>query len=211
MHMKSPAFEKTRREYLSQVARIDVNAVADKLGVQIDGKTIIIPLFRRPYRVSEKEIFDPKGLRAIHSIAVLLCKYLLLCPDVYPHEAEWLSYKDFKDAAPFVGAFANNTEKVIAKNFSGRLGELYPACKTVGGRPADTDLSYDLKMRFDPLPRVPILLLFNDQDDEFPAQSSVLFERRAEKYLDMECLAIIGWLLTDNLRQAGGGSGTTVM
>jgi hypothetical protein len=37
-----------------------------------------------------------------------------------------------------------------------------------------------------------MLLLFNDKDDEFPAQCSVLFEKRAEKFLDMECLAMVG-------------------
>jgi dienelactone hydrolase len=54
-------------------------------------------------------------------------------------------------------------------------------------------------MRFDALPKIPILLLFNDADDEFPAQCLLLFERRAEKYLDMECLAILGWLLAGYL------------
>ncbi len=43
---------------------------------------------------------------------------------------------------------------------------------------------------------------FNDADDEFPAQSSVLFQRRAEKYLDPECLAIAGRLLFTYMKKA---------
>jgi hypothetical protein len=66
-------------------------------------------------------------------------------------------------------------------------------------------------MEFDPLPQVPILLLFNDADEEFPAQCLLLFERRAEKYLDMESMAILAWLLTDYLSQSLGDMGTTVM
>jgi hypothetical protein len=58
-------------------------------------------------------------------------------------------------------------------------------------------------MQFDALPKVPILLLFNDLDSEFPAQSSVLFERRASKYLDVECLAMAGWLFSEYLRNEG--------
>ena len=46
-------------------------------------------------------------------------------------------------------------------------------------------ISYDLSMRFDALPKVPLLLLFNDKDDGFPAQCSVLFEKRTEKFSDM--------------------------
>ncbi|MGD8762104.1 MAG: DUF3786 domain-containing protein [Desulfobacteraceae bacterium] len=43
------------------------------------------------------------------------------------------------------------------------------------------------------------MLLFNDKDEEFPAQCSVLFERRTENYLDMECVAMVGMLLYNYL------------
>ena len=66
-------------------------------------------------------------------------------------------------------------------------------------------------MKFDLLPCVPILLLFNDADEEFPAQCLLLFEHRAEKYLDMESMAILAWLLTDYLNQSLGDMRTTVM
>ena len=57
-------------------------------------------------------------------------------------------------------------------------------------------------MQFDALSNIPLLLLFNDKDDEFPAQSAVLFEKRAEKLLDMECLAMVGMLFSEYLRKA---------
>jgi len=49
-----------------------------------------------------------------------------------------------------------------------------------------------------------LLLLFNDKDDEFPAQGSVLFEKRAEKFLDMECLAMVGMLFFEYLKAEAG-------
>jgi hypothetical protein len=51
-------------------------------------------------------------------------------------------------------------------------------------------------MRLPALPRIPILLLFNGADEEFPARCPMLLDRRAGKYLDMECLAIAGWALS---------------
>jgi hypothetical protein len=38
-----------------------------------------------------------------------------------------------------------------------------------------------------------------------------MFERRAEKFLDMESMAILTWLLTDYLNQSLGDMRTTVM
>jgi hypothetical protein len=43
-------------------------------------------------------------------------------------------------------------------------------------------------------------LLFNDADEEFPARCTVLFEKRAEHYLDMECLAMVGMRLFEYLK-----------
>ena len=57
-------------------------------------------------------------------------------------------------------------------------------------------LPYDLALKIDALPRVPIFLLFNDADEEFGAECRLLFERRAAAYLDMESTAILGVMLS---------------
>ena len=93
-------------------------------------------------------------------------------------------------------------ERAIAACFAGRLDDLKETSKLLGGSPPDIEVTYDLSMQFDALPQVPVMLLFNDADDEFPAKSSVLFERRAEKYLDAECLAMVGRLLFTSLKKA---------
>ncbi len=88
---------------------------------------------------------------------------------------------------------------------------LREACQKLGAVPVDLGLSYQIVCRFEVLPKIPILLLFNDEDEEFPAQGSLLFQEKAAGYLDMECLAILGWLLTDALIQSAGKSIRTVM
>jgi hypothetical protein len=95
----------------------------------------------------------------------------------------------------------NTVERPMARDFTGRLGQLEKAAKNLSGRSPDIELSYDIGLCFDVLPKIPSLLLFNDQDDEFPAQCSVLFEKRAAKFLDMECLAMVGMLLSEYLRE----------
>lgn len=119
---------------------------------------------------------------------------------IEPLGGNWMSFRDFKDAAPLIQAFYNTVTQPLAETFSGRLAELEKAAKKIGGHRPDEVFSYDLSLRFDALPRVPLLLLFNDKDEEFPAQCSVLFEKRVEKFLDMECLAMVGMLLYEYLK-----------
>ena len=199
---KSTVFEETYTNYLAQIAGLDFKKIAARLDGEMVGDEMVIPFFGIPHRISAAGISDPSGNRPNFSVCVILFKYLLLCPDDDPINNNWVSFKDFKDSAPFAGSFVNYTEAPMAKYFSGRVSQLDFACRKISGhRPAST-FSYDLCMQFDALPQIPVLLLFNDADDEFPAQCAVLFERRAEKFLDMECLAMVGMLLFERLKLA---------
>ena len=198
---QSEIFEEIYQEYLNSVSTLDLNRIKDRLGIQPENGAAIIPFYGTRYRVSQQGIVDQEGRRPSHSVSVILCKYLLMCPEDEPTQSDWVTYKDFKDAAPFVGGFLNNAERPISQLFSGRPDDLQRACLELSGQPAKTEISADLVMKLDALPRVPVLLVFNDQDEDFPAQCSLLFERRAEKYLDMECLAMTGWALCERLKQ----------
>jgi hypothetical protein len=198
---QSSVFERTYKDYLKQITTIDLMSVQEKLGAQVRGNAAIIPLFGKATRVSVRGIIDQSGHRPSFDICVILCKYLLLCPDSMPKETEWTAYRDFRDAGPLTAYFAKDVERSIAGRFSGRMRELETAGKALGGCRPEMELSNDLSMRFEALPRIPLLMLYNDADEEFPAQCSVLFERRAVRYLDAECLAMVGRLLFTLLRQ----------
>ncbi|MBI5592208.1 MAG: DUF3786 domain-containing protein [Deltaproteobacteria bacterium] len=206
MKTVATVFEATYRDYLAQIGGIDLNSAAHRLGVQVRGKEAIIPLFGRHYRVSKDGISDPSGKAPGFDIRVILCKYLLLCPDMDPKENEWVAFRDLKDSGPLTTYFANDVERAIATHFAGKLGQLQASCSDLGGYPPAVQTAYDLSVQFDALPRIPVILLFNDKDDDqgnfWPATCSLLFERRAESYLDPECLAIIGRLLYTWLKKA---------
>ncbi|RLC30906.1 MAG: hypothetical protein DRH32_05035 [Deltaproteobacteria bacterium] len=203
MKEQAAVFKKTYEDYLAQIAGIDLTALPARLGVRVNGNEVVIPFFGIPHRVSPAGIADPSGDKPNHAICVVLSKYLLMCPDSEPDGDEWAAFQDFKDAAPFADAYRKNVEQAIAISFGGRLDELKQACKILnGGAPEGINLPYDLAMWFVPLPRVPVFLLFNDGDNEFSTQCKVLFEKRAQQFLDMECLAILGMCLTDYLKTA---------
>jgi len=198
---KSSVFEETYKQYLDQISGIAFKPLAEKLGVKVENDEVIIPFLDEQYIVSGRGIIGPSGKQPPLEISVVLCQYLLLCPDHPPAEDDWVSYRDFKDSGPLTSYFANAVEQPIANHFSGRLAELEISCKKLGGFFPDIKLSYELAMQFNSLPKIPMLMLFNDADDEFPAHCSLLFERRAEKYLDAESLAILGMLFSVCLKK----------
>jgi len=201
MMNKESVFNKTYEKYLTQVGGIDFNLVNQKLGAEVEKKKIIIPLFGKLYKVSGVGISDPDGKQPMLDICVILCKYILLCPKISPKEKDWVSFRDLKDSGPLTNYFVNDVERAIATQFNGRLGDMKNAGKTLKGYSPGIEVSYDLSMQFNALPKVPVVMLFNDADDEFSATCSVLFERRAENYLDPECLAMVGRCLFTYLKK----------
>ena len=202
MPEKSAVFEKHYKEYLKQIADLKHSELAHILGVTVDSNGLAVPYFRETFHVSAKGVIGPEGQRPHYGTCVILCKYLLLCPQEPAIGGGWKSYKDFKDAGPLITYFSSNVEHKIANHFKGRLTELKQAASPLGGRPPTVeDLPYDYCVEFDPLPRIPCLLAFNDADEEFPADCRVLFTKSAEAYLDMECVAMIGAELANGLVQ----------
>lgn len=194
-------YEKTYRNYLDQLREIDFDSINEKLGIKVETSEVIIPLFGKPYRVSSTGIKDASGQQPSFDICVILCKYILLCPHITPEENEWVTFRGLKDSGPLINYFANDVERAISSHFEGKLKALEEASRSLGGYPPDLEVAYSLVMQFNALPRVPVVLLFNDADDEFPAKCSVLFEKRAEKYIDAECIAISGRLLFTFLKK----------
>ncbi len=201
MKQQAEIFEKIYQDYLSQLKSLDIENISLKAGMKKEQDAVIIPFFGESYRVSSKGILNAAGERPSHIVSVILCKYLLLYPEKEPKPGDWVSYKDFKDTAPFAEGFLNNVERPVARHFSGKADALRKACETSGGKTPDIKLSYEVSAVFDALPKMPVLLLFNDADDDFPADCKVLFKGEAEKYLDPECLAMTGMVLTESLKK----------
>ncbi|MDJ0986113.1 MAG: DUF3786 domain-containing protein [Desulfobacterales bacterium] len=202
MNEKSTVFEETYSNYLARIAKLDFAEISGQLGAEMAGEELVIPFFGKPYRISKQGLSDVSSNRPDFSACVVLFKYLLLCPNHDSIEDDWVTFKDFKDAAPFAGAFINYTETPLADHFAGDLARLEAAARKLNGQPPDAEFPYDLSVQFPALPKVPLLMLFNDADEEFGARCAVLFERRAETYLDMECLAMLGMQLFERLKDA---------
>lgn len=64
--------------------------------------------------------------------------------------------------------------------------------------------SHDLSVRFNGLPRIPIIFNFNDEEEGMPTQAGFLFQDDAGDYLNLETLAIISTCLTGSLIRPEG-------
>ena len=195
-------YDKTYRFYREQLKTIRFDGKEDVLEISLDGGEVVVTYFGQSIRLTADGLEDEAGRRPDFADCVVVCRYLIMCPLVEPKQKEWVAYRDFPDAGPLTVFWADTVEGPLANTFSGHVGALEKACDTLGGTNPHMDIACDLCRRFTPLPKMPLLLVFNDADDEFPASASLLLERRASTYLDAESQAILGHTLTNRLLAA---------
>ncbi len=201
---KPTIFQKTYQNYINQIENINLSDISEIIGGVILNNEIVIPFFNKYYKISSKGIFNNLGNKADFSEAAILSKYILLSPQKPINDNKLVSYPELKDAGPLTKYFKDNAEGAIAKYFTNNLARLKTAGKKLEGSPcSNIDAAYDLKLKFNPLPKIPIYLLYNDEEkkEAFPAQCVLLFEQSARTYLDEECLAILATLLFKRLKQ----------
>ncbi len=192
---KNKIFEETYSNYKKELGSLDLVSKAGYLGAEVSNDSILLPFYNRTMRIFSGGIEDVSGLDVSFAVRVVLCKYILLCPSSDYRDERLVTYREFKDAGPLISYFVTNTNKIIESTYSGKGDELKKRCLANGGYLLDEGI-YDISVQFYALPKIPVRLNFIDCDDEFSATVSILFQASAERYLDMESLALAGTYLT---------------
>jgi hypothetical protein len=196
---KSRVFEQTYQNYLTELSKIDYLARAPLLGLETVDDKLIIPLYDQLYHLSPAAVSSPATAQVSPAVRVILCRYVLSCPTILPAISKrYMTYREFRDAGPLVSYFTSNTNKTIESHFSRKPELLQQRCIDLGGV-AEKNETCDFSFTFHALPRIPVILNFNDADDMFDASCSILYHESAQYFLDMECLAMTGTLLAGKL------------
>jgi hypothetical protein len=191
-------YELVYEELLRALADVDLSNLSADLGAVYQGDHLEIQFLGQSYRISNQGIWKVDAKEPNVSVRIILCHYLLQAGQG-KLTGEWLSYRDFKDSAFFISNFQANVEERIAQYFAGRASDLEEAAQDLDGEPYEGFQTGDVCYYFQALPKVPLLLVFYDKDADFPASCKVLFDKSAPTWLDMECLAVLGWILAGSL------------
>jgi len=178
-------------------------AVAQNSEAALDGQHLLIPFFGTRYSLGPTTIWGPTGQRPADPVCDLLVKYVLNIPGFPPRSDRRVSFRELAGAGPLVVSFANNTNKTIMNTFAGKQAQLESAASALGGKPQRHVSGFDLSLKFQALPHIPLYLQFNDAEAPFPAQSSLLLEASIEQFLDMKSIFALGTFLCGQLTASG--------
>ena len=101
----------------------------------------------------------------------------------------WKAFQEIPNTVSKTKSMRAHVEEPLQERFSGRREELVQAAQRIGGVDvtAETE-SVDLALHFQPLARVPVMLLFwdADKDSGFDAEVKLSFDETITDHLDIE-------------------------
>lgn len=208
----------TRRDMLAdaltwareRAAETDISRLPDRIGGELaegpDGPRLRLPYFRDTVLLGGREIVREDGAPLDRWEQVFLLNHMAQGGSA-PPAGRWQSFQEFPNTVSKVQSMRSHVEAPLAKRFAGAVPELERRAREIGGVPAGADApSADLAVRLQPLPRVPVLLLFWDADPEegTDGQARLLFDETAPGHLDIESIMFLSEQIASRL--AGGAA-----
>jgi len=195
----SEQLKEAREKVRGELRLLDPSWIASRSGTEYSffERAFTVPLMGEDYTVSYPEgmVKRADGSTAGGVEEILILHYLVHAEGP-ANTGEWVAYRDLPGARYHEPAFKAEVEGPLSHGLAGRLEALRAWAKEEARQ---IDLPGDVTVAWEILPRVPLLVIFNEADEEFPASARVLFDITAPNYLPTEDLSTLAELAVSRL------------
>ncbi len=207
----SQELREARRKAVRELGLLDPSWMASRSGTfySYPRRSFFVPFFGEAYAVTYPEgaVAREDGTPAGAREALIILHYLVRADGSRVRD-QWVAYRDLPGARYHEPAFVAEVERPLSLGLAGRLEAVR---KWAERRARPVDVPGDVAAAWDVLPRVPLLLVFNEADEEFPASARIFFDVTAPNYLPTEDLSVLAELaalriLEETGALGGGGS-----
>jgi hypothetical protein len=191
------------RELCARLANVDPLLISRNTGAEFFPLSPEVGEFHLLFW--EKEIYlEFPGLTARDRITgkdlgianQVMLLYYFSTADGTPLSNQWISFTDLPNGKFYNQAFQGYTGMELFRHFGNNLALFVEAAQNSGG----CNYSFgDKAFVFRVLPRILLLLVCWQGDDEFPASYQILFDASSSHYLPTDACAIAGSMLTRKL------------
>jgi len=203
----SSGYEQIYKSLVFKLGECDLLDAAQRLGLspQPDG-SLSVGFLGRDYVISSQGVKPADGMPVNGNNRNVLAYYTLSKGAGEPA----FSYVPLSSLAGKGIVFSTSIRwmtEPLAKAFKGNYAAFSKAmCKLGGifsGNLKSSGYSWVLKV----LPKIPVKILYYEEDDEFPCEVKIMFDENASRFMEFECLAFLeGCLVRAMLMIAQTGS-----
>jgi hypothetical protein len=116
-----------------------------------------------------------------------------------PVVGRWIAFSELPDGRFYATAFQGYTGAAMVQALRGEREAFEKACSAAGGSHYEMG---DTAYVFQPLPRIPLLAVFWEGDEDFPSSIQILFDATVVHHLPTDVCAILGSMLARRIMKA---------
>ncbi|MDR2455310.1 MAG: DUF3786 domain-containing protein [Deltaproteobacteria bacterium] len=195
-------YEKIYDWVAEELPGFDLAANAPHLGLKTteDG-AVVVPLLTREFRVDQTGAAPLDGLPA-HFNRRSLAAHYAMSPGRGEPAMDFVKLS-FLSGVPIGTGFGSfNKESItspLVRRFGDDFGALEAAVRRLGGSPDGSDSSLGHAWIIYAFPKIPLRLVYQPADEEFEAEFTLLYDRKAVDFMQFEALGFLSGILVSDL------------
>jgi len=189
-------------------ASVKIEDLPDRIGGKLikkgDGVALELPYFTDSIIITEHGMLKKDGSDLTRWEQVFIYNHMAQGGSKRP-SGKWKGLVEFPNTVSKIKSMIEHVEAPLIERFSGNPDELLAGAENLGGLDmTDKIKSADMALLFRPLPRIPVMLMFWDEDkiDGFEAKAKLLFDETIVEHLDIESIMFLSERLSQLLFEA---------
>ena len=201
---KESNYEIVFGKFKEQFLQSPQEQIADKIGARIDETYIYLPFFGETSRINRRtgEITGNEGRKIPVTERLTIMHHLHYCQKFAKEGTKMIPFREVKEAAVFEKAYEKAALEPLKKYFGGRPGKLLEARKKMGGK---EERYGDVSVRIQAFPKIGLVYIFWDGDEEFPPSANILFDNTISQWTHPESIPTLAQIGTEKLIQTADG------
>jgi len=180
-----------------RAASMEISSLPERIGGRLikiaDIETLELPYFKDLIYINNNTITHANGKKLNRWEQVFIFNHMAQGGLKEP-TGNWKGFQEFPNTVSKIKSMKEHVEIPLIKHFRGNKQKLLDAGISIGGQIyKEKDVNADVSLIFRPLPKVPVILNFWDEDikDNFEAAVKLLFDETIVEHLDIESIMFL--------------------
>jgi hypothetical protein len=180
-----------------RASSMKINDLEERLGgnlIDLAGEpTLVLPYFNSSIYIKPGHMVKTDGSSLTPWEQVFIYNHMAQGGFSRP-TGQWKGLVDFPNTISKIKTMKKNVEHPLIQRFSGKVPELINNAMNFGGRlVSEGNINADAALLFNPLPRIPVMVLFWDEnkDEGYGAEVKLLFDETIIDHLDIESVMFL--------------------
>jgi len=181
----------------SRAASMEIADLPGRIGGKVvtteSGQALKLPYFSEHILVFEGTVTRLDGSELSRLEQVFIFNYMAQGGSSEP-KGNWKGFVEFPNTVSKAVTMKGQVEDPLVECFTGRKEELLQKALSLGAaQVSEQGGSADVAVRFAPLPKVPVVLLFWDRipGEDFDPQAKMMFDETITEHLDIESIVFL--------------------